>query len=132
MDDYEIGAVKTLDEQTREGLNSDFLEDNYDIFFLIPSDVFLYFLPGIFRCGIEDDCRGLLVNHSIVSELDRSLSLEYWNSSLIDRLGNLTEEEYGVVEEWLIWLVSNQEKIFSDNSIDRALETLSLLRSRHR
>ena len=90
---------------------------------------FCYYLPGMLRSQLVEDRPDLLINSSVIAMLDRSDSVEYWDSFFIERWPLLTRQECLAVQEWVLWLSFKQTGIFSESSLTRAYETLEILAS---
>jgi hypothetical protein len=128
-DPSEINAINTLISKEWNDITCDFLESSFDIFLILPESLFKYYLPRIMFCSVEEDCPNLIINHSLVNMLDRSPNQEYWDEYFIKRWGGYNSFQYDVIEEWLIWISSNPKSGFSEESVDRAFDTVMLLRN---
>lgn len=126
----ELEEVESFCSSACDGLSVDLLEFYFDVVCLLSPDAFIYFLPKIIRCSVDEGCPGLLVNQSFVRMLDRSPDPEMWDDFFISRWAVLSKDECGVIEEWLLWLAASDPELYSDASIDRALGTISLIKTK--
>jgi len=89
---------------------------------------FCFYLPGILIAGIKSGDRHLLVFDSIIDSLDRSPVSENWDSLFLSRWPLLSIEQCSAVQSWIFWLEEGAAGSY-ENSFDRCLETLELLKS---
>ena len=89
-------------------------------------EAFAYYLPSILslsaggRCDLIDAC-------SIISSLDRSPTIAYWDENLTRRFLGLTNEEYDVLKEWLLSFSGCDDVHYAEDALMRAYETVDLL-----
>jgi len=104
------------------------LELCHEVVFWFSAKAFCYYLPGILSAGIKENRPDLLVYHSIIEMLDRSLDPTHWDDFFLERWPLLTPKECEAVQEWVLWLASLDSTAYYDNTFSRALETLDLLK----
>ncbi len=129
VDEHDFKDVEEFCSSHWSKLNCNTIEKYFDVLPLLSPDAFLYFLPGVIKAGVEEGCPNLLINQSLVSNLDRSPDPENWDSYFLARWSKLRKDECNVVEEWLLWLGVSDSCLFSECMIDRALETIALIRN---
>lgn len=108
------------------------LEKHFEAISWFTPEAFCYYLPGIFSAGINEDKPWLIVNHSLISMLDRSPDPGLWDDFFLVRWPLLTAEECGATQEWILWLSSFENGSFSEDSLSRAFDTLDLLKQRRK
>jgi hypothetical protein len=89
-------------------------------------EAFAYYLPSILSlsAGGRHD---LLDAGFIISSLDRSPTIAYWDENLTRRFLGLTDEEYDVLKEWLLSFSGTDYVHYGDDALTRAYETVDLL-----
>jgi hypothetical protein len=63
---------------------------------------------------------------SIISSLDRSPTVAYWDENLTRRFLGLTNEEYDVLREWLLSFSGSNDVHYGEDALMRAYETVDL------
>jgi len=121
-DDAAFFAGKT----SREVRSAD-LENHPDCVFGFSPQAFLYYLPSIFSCSVEDNRPDLLVIHSLVSMLDRSNRPNTWDSFFSARWPYLNDIECEAALKWLVWLSRFDNLSIDGDSISRAFDTITLI-----
>lgn len=106
------------------------LEKHFEAVFWFTPEAFCYYLPGIFSTGIKENKPSLIVNGSLLNMLDRSADPLSWDDFFSARWPCLTSSECEATQAWILWLASVQSNLYSEASLDRALDTLELLRRR--
>jgi hypothetical protein len=99
--------------------------DHPDAVFTFTKEAFRYYLPSILLLTANGK-RSLLAADAIIRTLDRSPTISYWDEFLKSRLVGLSDEEYEVIQEWLLSL-SGKVYVDEENSLERAYETVHLL-----
>ncbi|UTY59606.1 hypothetical protein [Massilia sp. erpn] len=94
------------------------------IHFLTP-EAFRYYLPSILALSIEAPEEWLWPADALLMVLDRSPVPEYWDEFILTRLLGLADSEYAALEKWLLFIA---EHASYSHSIDRAFDTIGLLR----
>jgi hypothetical protein len=89
-------------------------------------EAFAYYLPSILSLSAYGRC-DLLAADQIISSLDRSPTVAYWDGWLTDRFLGLTDEEYDVIKEWVLSLSGRDYVTYGDDALTRAYETVDLL-----
>jgi len=64
--------------------------------------------------------------------LDRSPDPATWDDFFVPRWTQLTPAECEATQAWILWLSSFGESSYFENSLDRAFDTLELLKQRAR
>jgi hypothetical protein len=106
------------------------LEKYFDAISWFTPEAFCYYLPGIFTAGINEKKPWLIVNHSLVNMLDRSLDVASWDDFFFARWSQLTTRECEATQEWILWLSSFEDTSYSEVSLARAFDTLDVLKER--
>jgi hypothetical protein len=106
------------------------LEKHFEAIFWFTPEAFCYYLPGIFSAGIKENKPWLIVYHSLVNMLDRSLDRDSWDDFFFARWSQLTARECEAAQAWLLWLSSCEDSSYSESSLARAFDTLEALRQR--
>ena len=88
---------------------------------------FQYYLPSLIKVSIEDNEPNLIAVISVIDMLDSSHIVEYWDEYFLSRWGGFTKDEYAVIQDWVWWMSSFDDKAIADDSLMRALQTLELL-----
>ena len=115
--------------QAWENITGNQMEKHFEVIFWFTPEAFCYYLPGFMSAGIRENNPELIINHSLVNMLDRGPEKELWDDFFVKRWSMLRLKECEAVQEWLLWLSSCGRTSFSDNSLSRAFDTLSLLKS---
>lgn len=103
-------------------------EANFDALSWLSPGAFCYYLPSILILTIEDCEPNLIVVLNIIAMLDRSPVPEWWDSFFRNRWTLLNQQELSTIEEWLYWILECSDRAVSDDSLERALGTLELLK----
>jgi hypothetical protein len=106
------------------------LEEHFDAISWFTPEAFCYYLPGILTAGIKENNPWLIVNHSLVNMLDRSPDAASWDDFFLARWPRLTDRECEATQAWILWLASFGSGSYPPNALDRAFDTVSLLRDR--
>lgn len=102
-------------------------ERGFDIIHWFSPSVFQYYLPSLIKVSIEDNEPNLIAVISVIDMLDSSHIVEYWHEYFLSRWGGFTKDEYAVIQDWVWWMSSFDDKAIADDSLMRALQTLELL-----
>lgn len=105
-------------------------EQHRDAIYAFTPEAFAYFLPSILALTSATPGEWLYVADVLLSILDRSPMIEYWDDFLLTRLLGLRDAEYAVMAQWLLDL-SEFERTWP-HSIGRAFDTVELLRQETR
>lgn len=124
-EDYE-DALFFEGKSNREIKCKDF-DHHPDCFFGFSPGAFLYYLPCLFACSIEEARPDLLTIHSIVSMLDRGNAPNTWDSFFAARWPLMTADECEAAQKWLIWLSGFKDISIGEESVSRAFDTLALI-----
>lgn len=124
-EDYDDAAFFT--GKTNREIRSEDLENHPDCVFGFSPQAFLYYLPSIFSCAVEDDRPDLLVIHSLVSMLDRSNRPSTWDNFFSSRWPCLNNMECEATLKWLVWLSRFSNLSIENNSLTRAFDTITLI-----
>ena len=108
-------------------LTCDMLDKYPDCVHGFSPTAFCYFLPGIFSAGIRERRADLLVNHSLITGLDRSNSPASWDDFFRARWPRLTPSECEAAQRWILWLEEFEPAPIADASLSRAYDTLETL-----
>lgn len=128
LTDDEYSEINSFQNKYWSEITCEQLDYFYDIIFWLSPEAFCFYLPGILSAGIKEDRTDLLIYSSILGMLDRSPNPAYWDNFFLERWPLLTESECKAVQDWVLWLASNEETVFYKNTLDRVLETLELLK----
>lgn len=110
-------------------LTGDELERYSDAFSGFSPLAFCYFLPGAICASVRENRPELIIIHQLIGMLDRSPEISLWDTFFLERWTLLSKAECDVVQEWILWLADIEDSPFSQDSLMRAYETLSLLAS---
>lgn len=97
-----------------------------EVFNFFEPETFIYYLQSIVCISLENPQKWFYPADSLLSVLDRSPVVEYWDDFLISRFGALRSAEYAVLKDWVIWLTDNPE-IYASVDFGRVFDTLHLL-----
>lgn len=128
LSDDEFEDVFHFKDKKWEDYTTNELEIYSDAIYLISPKYFCYFLPGVLYSSVKENETNLIVIHTIISMLDRSPTPETWDNIFLERWTLLTNKEYLIVQEWMLWLSNSGSSPFIyDNSCLRVIESLELL-----
>jgi len=88
---------------------------------------FCYYLPGIYIAGMREGLPDLLVNHALISGLDRGNTPGSWDDFFRERWPRLTPQECEATQRWILWLAEFESPPIADASLSRAYDTMDLL-----
>lgn len=103
-------------------------EDHSGAYYAFSPIAFRYYLASILYLSSHNPDRWLEPADNLISMLDRSPNVDYWDGFLTSRLLGLSKEQYQVLQYWLIFLFERGAP-YAENSIERALTTVELLDS---
>lgn len=126
----ELATLDVFSCQSWRDINGDLWEKYFDVMTLLSPEAFCYFLPGILKASVEEEEPNLIVAVSIVEMLDRSPDPAWWDEFFLARWPNLSRSECLVLQEWLYWLAKFKRRSVSDDSLERAVQTVELLKER--
>jgi len=126
----ELETVEIFNRLNWDQVNGDLLEKHFDVMTLISPEAFCYFLPGILKASVEEEEPDLILATNIVSMLDRTPNPDWWDEFFLARWPKLRIAECVVLQEWLFWLAEINVRSVSDDSLERALQTVELLKIR--
>lgn len=124
----EIEAVISLQKFDRYHVPISFLQANYDVVFWLSPEAFCYWLPEFILASIRTE-KALLIIDSIISMLDRSTNLEYWDNFFKTRWVLLSIEELEAVESWMLWLTDSRDRVYDLAQLDRAYDIIGVLKA---
>ena len=129
-DDYKILSCDQVEallfnERDREIIRSDEWEAHSTSLFIFNSDAFLYFLPSILNCAINDHSKTNAID-VVLDELDRGHGIQYAHEWFRDRFFVMTKNEINALTRVVEFLI--QTDLFEDEKIVRVLLTLSQLK----
>ena len=101
-----------------------------DVVSWLSPKAFCYYLPGIIVATTDENCPFLLAACSVLFMLDRTPSIELWDSFFFDRGTLLNTQELEAVSEWISWLSGLEDCVLDDISLTRALLNIDLLAAR--
>lgn len=99
---------------------------NRGAFHALRPEAFKYYLPSILALALEKPEQWFFPADSLISILDRSPMIAYWDDFLTARLLGLERAEYEVVLEWLLF-VADYGVLAEKASFNRAFETICRL-----
>jgi hypothetical protein len=102
-------------------------ETHPDAVYAFTPEAFLYYLPSVLVETLESGGQWLQVADSVIGFLNRSPTVEYWDSFFCKRFVGLSNSEYEVLESWLLSL-SGDGTVWSEDVLSRAYETVELLK----
>ncbi len=120
-----------FDKRDWRTLTADELERYFEAIFGFTPLAFCYFLPGILCASIREERPDLIVNDSLIHQLDRSPDISNWDTFFLQRWTLLTPVECAAVQEWILWLTKYDNHPVAQVSLTRAYETLALLIKEH-
>lgn len=120
----ELSAITCL-EWTE--VTAEIWEKNFDVISILSPEAYCYYLPGVMKASVEDGYSNLVVVSNVIAELDRSPTPEWWDDFFLSHWPKFTVPEYKAIQEWIFWLSSLENSPYTDDSLDRALETINLL-----
>ena len=125
----ELLEIVTFSKISWQDTTSSLWEKNFDVIHFFSPKAFQYFLPGILIASVVDNIPSLIVCEDIISSLNRSPNYDGWEDHFIKCWGDLSIDEYIVIEEWLLWQ-SNFTKSQDDNLLlSIALRTIEICKS---
>jgi len=129
LSDHEIAEFSAFGSLSWNEVNGDLWHQHFDIVSFLSPEAFCYFLPGVLKASFEENEPNLIVVSSIINMLDRSAQPEWWDEFFLARWSLLTIPEGEVIQAWLFWLSTLKNRSYSDESLERASMTLSLLKN---
>jgi hypothetical protein len=103
------------------------LDKHFDAVHGFSPAAFCYYLPGIYSAGIREGRPDLLVNHSLITQLDRGNAPASWDDFFRERWPRLTPQECEATQRWILWLEEFDPPPIADASLSRAYDTVDLL-----
>jgi hypothetical protein len=102
-------------------------ESLFGAFAAFQADAFRYYLPSILSISARnpDDC--MIVAEFLLQILDRSPTVDWWDSFLTTRLLGLEDQEYETIKDWILFW-SRPGHSMREDILARAYETVELLR----
>lgn len=123
----ELADLSYISKFSWNEITGDQWEKYFDVTNLLSPEAFCYFLPGLMKASLEENQPNLISVVNIITMLDRSPKPDWWDDFFVARWPLFTLSEYKVIQDWIFWLASSENSSHSDDSLERALETLDLL-----
>lgn len=101
-------------------------EKHRDAIYAFSPEAFSYYLPSILSLSITRPGIWFFPADALLGLLDRSPTVEYWDTFLTTRLVGLQMDEYEILKEWLLLICEYRSSEYSE-SISRAFDTVNLL-----
>jgi hypothetical protein len=91
------------------------------------SEAFLYYLPGIYVAGMNENRADMQIYSTLVYGLDRSNMPSSWDDHFLKRWARLTPDECRASQDWLLWLRKFDGLFPYGNELSRAFDTLTVI-----
>ncbi|MBN6151934.1 hypothetical protein JR065_16430 [Xanthomonas sp. AmX2] len=108
-------------------LTAEKLRSSPDAIYGLAPEAFKYFLPGFLSVPVKVGSVDFLVCHSLVGMLNRGSDPALWDVFFLERWSGLTLAEYGISQDWLLWVSEVNSGNFEDVELSRAFDTIGLL-----
>ncbi|MDR2880420.1 MAG: hypothetical protein LBV29_00760 [Azoarcus sp.] len=108
-------------------LNRQDWERHPDAIYAFTPEAFLYYVPSILTVTLESNGQWLQVADSLIGFLNRTPTVEYWDSFFCERFVGLSNPEYEALQAWLLSLSGNGVA-WCEDALSRAYETVDLLK----
>ncbi|OED45169.1 hypothetical protein ACH42_05495 [Endozoicomonas sp. (ex Bugula neritina AB1)] len=128
LSDYELDEVISFCQYAANEIDSDALETFSDVIYWLSEDAFVFYLPVFISVSINENEPNLLVCHSLINMLDRSLAIENWDDFFAARWLKLTKSECEPLIDWILWLSGLDDSVYSDEALSRAFDVLTKLK----
>lgn len=102
-----------------------------DAFYFFTPEAFAYYLQSIICISLKHFQEWFYPVDILLSILDRSPQVEYWDDFMLSRVGALYPEEYEVLKLWILWLSENSQ-IYPNIDLGRVFDTVDLLENQAR
>lgn len=132
LSESEISDLNVFSQYEWQNITSDILEKYFDVISYLNPEAYRYYIAGIMKLSVEENCADFIAVNTVIGALDRSPNITYWDDYFLERWSGFSVQEYEVIEEWVIYLASSHEKSFLDGALERSLDTLDLLKRNHR
>jgi hypothetical protein len=130
LSDVEYEEVMSFEGLRWEQVTFDQVERTGDAVFWFAPEAFCYYLPGILAAGLQEERWDTNAYDSLIGMLDRSPEPDYWDDFFRPRWTLLTAPELEAVAAWARWLQRVEPDAFHENTYERVLDTLALLKGR--
>lgn len=130
LSDVEHDEVMAFDGLAWPEVSFDLVAVNADAVFWFAPEAFCYYLPGLLAAGLKAGRWDSNAYDSLIGMLDRSPEPAYWDDFFQPRWTLLNAAELDAVAAWVQCFAAAEPDSFHENSYDRALATLSLLKER--
>jgi hypothetical protein len=130
LSDAEYAEVMAFDGLVWQEVRFALAEANADAVFWFAPEAFCYYLPGFLAAGLREARWDSNAYDALIAMLDRSPEPDYWDDFFRPRWTLLKAAELGAVAAWVRCFAAAQPDAFHDNSFERALATLALLKDR--
>lgn len=130
LSDAEYAEVMAFDGLVWQEVTSALAEANADAVFWFAPEAFCYYLPGFLAAGLREARWDSNAYDALIGMLDRSPEPDYWDDFFKPRWTLLSPAELEAVAAWVECFAAAQPDAFHDNTYERALATLALLKDR--
>lgn len=130
LSDAEYAEVMAFDGLAWRDVTFALAEANADAVFWFAPEAFCYYLPGLLAAGLREGRWDTNAYDALIGMLDRSPEPDYWDDFFRPRWTLLSPAELDAVAAWVRCFAAAQPDAFHDNSFERALATLALLKDR--
>ena len=130
LSDVEYAEVMAFENLAWQEVTFEQVEVNADAVFWFAPEAFCYYLPGFLKAGLKEGRLDSNAYDALIGMLDRSPEPDYWDDFFRPRWTLLSAAELDAVAAWVRWFAAVQPDAFHDNSHERALATLGLLKAR--
>jgi len=130
LSDVEYAEVMAFDGLAWPEVTFAQVEAYADAVFWFAPEAFCYYLPGFLAAGLKEARWDTNAYDSLIGMLDRSPEPDYWDDFFRPRWTLLSAAETDAVAAWVRWFEAVQPDAFHDNTYERALATLALLKGR--
>lgn len=128
IDSFELEQANQLASYNWEQIDCDLLEEYFDIFPLLTPEAFVYYIPSVIKASLVENEVNLLIIDSFLNMLDRSPDWKNWDEFFIERWPLLTEAEYDVFTDWLLWMKCKLHESYYKEKISRSIDTIKLVK----
>lgn len=128
LSDTEYGEVMSFAEMDWSDIEFDQIQQNADAVFWFAPETFCYFLPGFLVAGLRTGRTDTNAYDALIGMLDRSPEPAYWDDFFAPRWTLLSPQEIDAIGAWVEWFKFLEPECFPENTFERVLDTLELLK----
>lgn len=130
LSDVEYAEVMSFDGLAWQEVTFEQAQAQADAVFWFAPEAFCYYLPGLLAAGLQAGRLDSNAYDALIGMLDRSPEPDWWDDFFRPRWTLLSATELDAVAAWVRWFQAVEPDAFHDNSYERALATLALLKER--